>query len=203
MTDMEKELSWIVETGLDTEAGIGYTGGPDKYLSAVRRFYRNYEKNRAKVEQYYSAGDNENYMITVHALKSNSKMIGATDLSLSFEALENAARNGDDEYIRQQTESVLASYGDLVEQLKPIEETGDVAPADEISGTEAREIADRLLAALDDFDDEKSKELAGTLSHYPFRITQKGRLREAVNLIEDFMYDDAADIIREISAEIE
>ena len=41
------------------------------------------------------------------------------------------------------------------------------------------------------------------LSGYPFRMTQADKLREAVSLIEDFMYDEAADIIRQIVPTIE
>ncbi|MBR2274989.1 MAG: hypothetical protein IJ873_02865, partial [Lachnospiraceae bacterium] len=61
----------------------------------------------------------------------------------------------------------------------------------------------QLLAALDDFDDELAAELAEKLSGYPFRITQRGKLREAAEQIGDFMYDNAADLIREILEAIE
>ena len=73
----------------------------------------------------------------------------------------------------------------------------------EISGEEARQTADKLLAALDDFDDEEAKRLAKILSGYPFRMTQADKLKEAVSFIEDFMYDEAADIIRQIVSTIE
>ncbi len=74
---------------------------------------------------------------------------------------------------------------------------------DEISADVARETVDKLLAALDDFDDEAAKKQARILSGYPFRITQADKLKEAVSFLEDFMYDEAADIIREIASAIE
>ena len=40
-------------------------------------------------------------------------------------------------------------------------------------------------------------------SGYPFRMTQADKLREAVALIEDFMYEEAAEIIRQIAPAIE
>jgi HPt (histidine-containing phosphotransfer) domain-containing protein len=200
---MGNDISWLAQAGLDTQTGIGYTGGQDKYLSAINRFYSNYTKNRDKIIEYRSAGDYENYMITVHALKSNSKMIGASALGSAFEALENAARNGDVQKIESDTDNALSMYKDLIEALKPIEQMGDVTTADEISGKVAKETADALLAALDDFDDELSKELIKKLAGYPFRITQKNRLKEASDLVEDFMYEDAAEIIREIMPSIE
>ncbi|MCR4947360.1 MAG: hypothetical protein K5929_10505 [Lachnospiraceae bacterium] len=200
---MDLDLTWITETGLDIESGIGYTGEKGKYLSAIRRFYTNYEKNRDKVREYYSAKDYESYMITVHALKSNSRMIGALDLSSAFERLEKAARDGDATTIDTQTDNTMASYKSLIDRLKPIEKLGEMCAADEISGEVAKQTADKLLEALDDFDDDLSKELAGRLSGYPFRLTQKDMLKKASAYIDDFMYDEAAELIREISAAIE
>ena len=200
---METDISWIQEVGLDTQTGISYTGGIDKYISAVQRFYRNYDKNRSKVEEYYAARDYENYMITVHALKSNARMIGATSLSGHFESLEAAAQSKDYEIIDELTSKVLKDYAELIEKLSPINDIGDARAADEISASEARRVADELLAALDDFDDELSKKLAMKLSGYPFRMTQAARLKEAVGFIEDFLYDEASEIINEIVPSIE
>ena len=201
--NMGNDISWLSQAGLDTQAGIGYTGGQEKYLSAISRFYANYVKNREKIMEYRSAGDLENYMITVHALKSNSRMIGASALGSAFEALENAARNSDVQRIESDTDKALSMYKDLIEALKPIESMGNVRASDEISGDVARETSEALLAALDDFDDDLARDLIKKLAGYPFRITQKNRLKEAVDLIEDFMYEDAAEIIKEIVPAIE
>ena len=200
---MRTDISWIAESGLDTATGISYTGGEDKYISAVQRFFKNYEKNRSKVEEYHASNDLENYMITVHALKSNAKMIGASSLSQTFEKLETAAGGGDTQIIDELTPVVLKDYAELIEKLRPIGEIGDVRAADEISAETATETVAKLLEALDDFDDELAKKLAIKLSGYPFRMTQAGRLKEAIGFIEDFMYDEAADIIKEIAPTIE
>ncbi|MBO4903466.1 MAG: Hpt domain-containing protein [Lachnospiraceae bacterium] len=200
---MEIDLNWLNDVGLDTQTGISYTGNDRKYLSAVQRFFKNYEKNKAKVEESFAAKDYENYMITVHALKSNAKMIGAEKLSEHFESLEMAAKSGDGDFIEGVNPVVMEEYAKLIAALKPIGEMDEVRSADEISADVAIETAGRLLEALDDFDDEGAKALAVKLSGYPFRITQAGRLKEAIAFIEDFMYDEAAEIIREILPTIE
>lgn len=200
---MGTDLNWLSEVGLDTQTGISYTGGEDKYISAVQRFYKNYEKNRKKVEESFSSKDYESFMITVHALKSNAKMIGAMALSGCFEALEDAARNKDISTIEEKTSPTLSDYAALIEKLSPIGQIGDASAADEIPADVAKATAEELLAALDDFDDDLSKRLAKKLSGYPFRITQAGKLKEAIAFIDDFMYDEAADIIKEIAPTIE
>ena len=197
------DISWLAEAGLDTKSGLSYTGSVEKYVSAVQRFFKNYEKNKIKVDEYYAVKDIDNYMITVHALKSNAKMIGATALSGSFETLENAARSNDIGIIDALTSTIMADYAALIEKLSPIGEMGDARAADEISADEAKEVAQKLLDALDDFDDDEAKKLAIKLSGYPFRMTQADILKEAIGYIEDFMYDEASESIKHIIPSIE
>ncbi len=200
---MEYDLKWVEVIGLDINSGIGFTGGRDKYISALQRFFKNKENNLKKINEFLSAEDYENYMITVHALKSNAKMIGATHLSDGFERLEIASRDGEIEVIKDHNSEVIAEYEELIQKLRPISEIGEFKAADEISSDVAKQTAAELLDALDDFDDDKSKELALRLSGYPFRITQKDILQKAIEYIEDFLYDEAADEIRKIIPEIE
>ena len=200
---MTDKLEVLKEAGLDVQKGLEYTGGEDLYLSAAQRFFKNYEKNKAKVSEYYDAKDYQNYMITVHALKSNSKMIGALLLSGMFESLEMASKNNDVETIERENAEALKAYYELINRLKPIGEAEEIRAEGEISGEEAKEITDKLLDALDDFDDSMAKELAVTLNGYPFRLTQKEKLKEAIGFIEDFMYDEAAELIREIKLSID
>ena len=200
---MEYDLKWIEEIGLDINSGIGFTGGRDKYISALQRFFKNKENNLKKINEFLSGEDYENYMITVHALKSNAKMIGATHLSDGFERLEIASRDGEIEVIKDHNFEVIAEYEELIQKLSPIGEIGEFKAADEISSDVAKQTAAELLDALDDFDDDKSKELALRLSGYPFRIMQKEILQKAIEYIEDFFYDEAADEVRKIIPEIE
>ncbi|MCR5267634.1 MAG: Hpt domain-containing protein [Lachnospiraceae bacterium] len=197
------DMNTLSELGLDVSAGMSFTGGRDRYLSALQRYYKSYDANREKVESALSSSDIENYTILVHALKSNSKMIGAADLGGLFEELEMAGKAGDTDKIRALTQKALADYQALHEKLRPVGEMEQVQAAGEISGDVAKETAEALLAALDDFDDELSAKLAAKLSGYPFRITQKTKLKEATDYISDFMYDEAAALIREILPAIE
>lgn len=200
---MKYDLEWIAGLGIDIKTGLDYTGNEDKFVSAIQRFCKGYEKNKSKIDEFYGAGDYENYMITVHALKSNAKMIGAMGLSKMFETLEMASRNGDKATVDGNNAGAVNAYRDLVDKLKPVCELGDVKAPDEITAEEARETADKLLEALDDFDDDLSKELVNKLSGYPFRITQKEKLKEAIGFVDDFLYEEAAEIIKEIYETIE
>ncbi|MBQ7678775.1 MAG: Hpt domain-containing protein [Butyrivibrio sp.] len=197
------DFTWLEERGISTGEGIGYTGGGEKYAAALQRYYKAYKTNREAVETLLAAGDIEGYGIKVHALKSNARMIGAGALADAFEALELAAREGNRAYVEAHTADALAQYQAVVEALRPIGEMETVRVSGEISAEEARAVAAELLEALDEFDDDRSAQLAAKLMGYPFRLTQKQKLREAADAIGDFLYDEAADLIREIVPAIE
>ena len=88
----------------------------------------------------------------------------------------------------------------LVEQLKPLGVDAGSAPAAELSADKAAKTAQELLDALDEYDDELSAKLASALTGYPFEAGQREMLDKAIAYIGDFMYDEAADIIRDITA---
>ena len=129
-------------------------------------------------------------------------MIGALALSKEFEKLETASREGDSSYISENHLKAVENYRDIIKLISPIAETINSSSAEMIDGERAKEIALRLLDALDDFDDELSKDLANKLNGYQFGSDQKEELNEALGLINDFLYDDAAEIIKRISVTI-
>ena len=40
------DISWLDEKGISTKDGIGYTGSEERYIAALQRFFKGYEKNR-------------------------------------------------------------------------------------------------------------------------------------------------------------
>ena len=195
---MEFDINKLIEAGIDTQMGIAYTGSQEKYISALQRFVRSAQGNREKINNHVDAGDMESFMITVHALKSNSKMIGAMELSSMFEILEMASKNNDRPAVDANLQRTFDEYDKVLELLKPLGEMDTFTAAGEIGAKEAIETADALLAALDDFDDDLAASLVKKLAGYPFRITQREKLKSAAENISQFMYDEAARLIREI-----
>ncbi len=195
---MSCDFERLIEAGLDIGKGTGFTGGEEKYAAALKRYIKNYEKNSRKAEEFFKEKDYENYMITVHSLKSNSRMIGAETLGAGFEELEHAARAGNTGLIEEKHASVMSAYSDLAGKLMDITGTDPDEETGVLSQGEAKDIAEKLLEALDSFDDELSKELVRKLSGYPFGEDEKELLSGASGLIDDFIYDDAAELIKKL-----
>ncbi|MCR5011664.1 MAG: Hpt domain-containing protein [Lachnospiraceae bacterium] len=200
---MEFDFGILEGKGISVTEGISYTGSSEKYVSALQRYFRGYESNKKTLEDFLSAGDMEGYSIKAHSLKSNSRMIGASALGGIFEELELAAKEGNAKFVASRTKNAMELYGRVIEAIRPFGEMEKVTASDEISAEEAKETAQKLLEALDDFDDELSAALAAKLEGYPFRITQRQKLKEAAGYISDFSYDEAAELIKEIIPAIE
>ncbi len=210
---MEEDLKTLEACGIDLDTGIGYTGSREKYFLALQRFCGSYGNNRAKIDSALAREDHEQLQILVHSLKSNARMIGALSLSAKFEALEMAAKNRDTETIRTGTPDALSDYESIVKDLESVGTTekpgaddspsaGEASEGDVCSPAKAREIADGLLAALEDYDDEAGALLAEKLAGYPFAPPQQELLRKASGYIREYLYDEAAELIRQIAETI-
>ncbi|MCL1849056.1 MAG: response regulator [Clostridiales bacterium] len=85
----------------------------------------------AAKEWLFEEEDSRAYIIHVHGLKSALANIGMAELSAFALTLENAGRQGDASVMKSRTPEFMASLRDLVERLKPKEETGDSAVSEE------------------------------------------------------------------------
>lgn len=200
---MSFDVELLLPIGIDVKTGLEYTGGRDKFISAMQRYYKASAGNKAKIKEYLDKGDMENLSIVVHSLKSNSRMIGATYLGAQFEILENASRKGDTATVKEKMGDALKEYETILIALAPLGEMEDLKAEGELNADEAKDVVKKLLDALDEFDDDNSAEYAKKLMGYPFGMGQKAKLKDAINFISDFMYEDAAEIIKEISEEID
>ena len=63
------------------------------------------DDTRAELEKHYSDRNIKEYTIKVHALKSSARIIGATDLADSAQALEDAGKRGDERFISENHEA--------------------------------------------------------------------------------------------------
>ena len=75
---------------------------------------------RPDIEKYYEEGDWADYTIKVHALKSSAKLIGALEFANEAQLLENAGKEGDEAYIRQNHGAFMSAYGDFESVLSPV-----------------------------------------------------------------------------------
>ena len=121
--DREEETGFLQNikgiTELDIETGFLYCMNDENFYAEMLREYIKGDKSEA-LEQFFEAKDWSNYRTAIHALKSTSMTIGATDLSGEAKMLEQAAKEGDEEYIRAHHKGVLEEYRQLTDKLRHI-----------------------------------------------------------------------------------
>ena len=97
---------------LDVKAGLLYCADSKFfYVEMLNEFTAG--KKDEELSEFLQKADWENYRITVHALKSNAKTIGAMELSEEARLQEMAAKE-------LRTEDVAADHGALAEHYKEL-----------------------------------------------------------------------------------
>jgi CheY-like chemotaxis protein len=125
-------LEQLAALGIDTRKGMHYCQeDEDFYKQLLLEYVKDADKKGKEASDFCSNKDYANYRIMVHALKSTSKMIGATKLGELAKALEDAAKDEDEEFIRINHETAMTEYKRLV--------AGISRAYEEAAGTEAVE----------------------------------------------------------------
>ena len=154
----------IIE-GLDVEQGIALSGGLEMYLEILEDFYLMIPQKAEKIEQYLSEHMLHDYTIEVHALKSTSRLIGATELSDRCYHLEQLGRAGKEELLRKDTPPMLALYRSYINILHPYGKK-DEGEKEDTSIEVLIALLEQLYSGVDCFDLDKVDEAMQGLERY-------------------------------------
>ena len=189
--------------GFNVEEGLTYTGNREKYIAAMQRFLKRADKTRGAITSAVDSEDYEELTTHVHALKSNARTIGADSLASVAESMELNGRINEYEQMISLKDELLRLFDETLVALKPYGEMEEVHPKSELSAKEAEETAAALIDAVEDYDDEKAKELIDRLMRYPFRYTLINVLKNAREDIMEYEYTEALLKIRRVVSQIE
>ena len=161
-----------------------------EYLNNLKLYLAEYEEKKQKLEQFYAQDDLENYQITVHAVKSTSKLIGANELSDLARALEEAAGSENKELVHVEHAPFMESFIQQNQSIaKTIEALGmqeTQTKLEEMTLDELKEFCANLQASLDEFDMEEIRRLVVQLQNKDLLKNVKETMQTAV---DNFDYD--------------
>ena len=119
--DKNTIINELKAIGLNADAGIGFAADDtDFYFELLGDYCREYIEKKQVLDNAFLAGDIKTYGITVHAIKSISRSMGADHVSEAAKKLEEAAREGDTRYIKEKHQEFLNEYQDIVGKLQEI-----------------------------------------------------------------------------------
>ena len=111
------DLTAIQIDGIDMNTAAEYYSGDEKGFLDLLEIYCLDGKHKLELLQELVESDLLRYQIEVHGLKSASANIGAIDISAMAREHENAAAQGDREFIKEHFSQLLAEYETLLANI--------------------------------------------------------------------------------------
>ena len=93
------KLNFLKQYGVDTDAGINNTMDFETYNEILLDFLNSFPGELNKVNSYRMNGDINNYVISVHALKSNCRTLGFMQMGEIFYQHEMAGKQNNIEFL--------------------------------------------------------------------------------------------------------
>lgn len=161
---------------IDVDAGIRFCGSPDLLLTTIAQYHSSINQKALELQNYFEAEDWHNYEIKVHALKSTSRLIGATKLSNLAEHLEKSANQNRIDEIKLKHKELLNTFINYIELLDPVlKNESDDSAKPEITKEELNEKINQMIAYADSFDIDGLDFIVKEISNYhlPLDFSQK------------------------------
>lgn len=101
------KLNFLKQYGVDTEAGINNTMDFETYNEVLLDFLNTFPGDLNKANSYRINGDINNYVILVHALKSNCRTLGFMQMGEIFYQHEMAGKQNNVEFINSNFNNLI------------------------------------------------------------------------------------------------
>lgn len=163
------------------EAALEKCSTQEIFEEMAAEFVESYESSRKKIEDAYRQQANE-YRISVHALKSNARMIGLNLLGTMAEEEERRAVNGLWDEIQISHENLMEQYESSYQYMKTNYYKRDVLQVLEKNDDYVREQCSMLPAAIKNGDLDLIDVIADSLRSYEYPY--KKELEEAMILLD-------------------
>ena len=107
----EDRYAPLRRAGVSVEEGMRYNAGmEDFYLETLTDYLKDYSDTARQLDDFRSLASLKDYRICVHALKSASKTIGASELAAQAKNLEDAAAREDKDYLSRYHAALMEAY---------------------------------------------------------------------------------------------
>lgn len=121
MVSSDGIIQKVGKIGLSVDDGLRFCGGDeDFYVEMLKDYVGAYEGKAQELERFFERKDWHEYQTMVHALKSTSKTIGATDIFERAKSLEEASGKVDVDFIENNHAKLLADYKVITDKIAVI-----------------------------------------------------------------------------------
>ena len=186
---------WLAASGvLDTKEGLKRCGTAEVYADAVKEYVENIMDTADEIERLFQAEDWNNYTIKVHALKSTSAIIGATEVSEKAKELEAAGNVGDIHTIRENTAPLLEEYRRLFETLSVPDKSKSRDGLPVISMEQLSEAYEAVKEIASAFDYKGVSDVMKALEEYRIPPEEADRYEKLRKAVKNMDWDGIVDL---------
>lgn len=191
----------IAIDGLDVQKAMGFLGNEELFWSVLKEYYRVIDKKCALIQEYEQKEMWREYTVEVHALKSASRQIGATDLAHTAEQMEAAGNAENAALIHKITPGMLEEYmfykGILAPYFTKETEAQSGRVADQ---TEIENLFAAMEDAMENLDMDAMEKVIQDMSQYSYDDAQRGVFEKLQNAVEDIDTEKCEEILAEWKA---
>ena len=157
----EGGLKALEMAGINVKLGFSYCGDQAGFRDIVQMYYSQGEERNRQLAQLYKEENWKNYAIAVHALKSNSRGIGAEEMADLAMELEMAGKEMRVDYILDHHDEMVEKYNALLDAIAAnsfVYPGGHPDGASEDGGGETVESADKTGGGTNPAEEEIIRE---------------------------------------------
>ena len=195
--ELPEELLAFDTKTIDTDAGIKTNGSVASYITMLKMFSDSAEDSTAELDAYVSSGDDKNYTIKVHALKSSLRIIGAMSLSKEAQRLEDAGKKDDRDYIRENHEDFISDVRHLAAGLSKIFAADEEAKKDKPEADESlmKEMYEKLSKAAKEMDCDGLESVFDRMKKYRIPESEVSLYRDLKTAADRFEYSEILELL--------
>ena len=153
--------------GLDIARGIKRFGGNEKLFFNVLRSYAKNTRLLLETIKKVSQNDLADYAITVHGIKGSSHGIYADTIGAKAEALEEAAKTGDFDFVNANNDAFIEAVGNFVSDIDDLLDKDNRNPKPKKDKPDI-ELLSMILAACKNYDIEKIDAAMAEIDSYEY-----------------------------------
>ena len=171
---------------IDAEAAVKALGSVKLLRKIAKEYYEAGDKNLSAINNAFEKDDIKDFTIKIHALKSSSRQIGEYELGDKAQALENAGKSEDREFIKNNLGDAMELYKKFLDELsKYFTGTQYDSEKKPITPEELGELMAKLKTACDDLDMDGMEEVKESLEKYMWPEDKKDVITDICKAISE------------------
>ena len=186
--------------GLDVASALELIGSEELYMKVAKDYFKKIDESSLQISDAYGREDWKDYTIKVHALKSSSRQIGATELANLAEQLEKAGNERNLQFIEDNTGKVLELYDSVKEMLRPYFPDKEETVEFDYNSTDILELLDTLLEACDSLDMDALENISKQLKKYAYPDVLTDFMSSLYTSIDDVDTEMCQEIVGQIKS---